>query len=79
MKDTRNYDVTNKLFSVLNEIKGFDVAMSNPKNGKLIMKYNGTSFIVEVSPLFNDTPEGNAADHSPFSEIVKCHQYIFNK
>lgn len=77
MKDTRNYDVTNKLFSVLNEIKGFDVAMSNPKNGKLIMKYNGTSFIVEVSPLFKDTTEGNAADHNPFVDVISyCYQTV---
>ena len=29
--DNRNYDVTNKIFEVLNNVKGFDVAMSNPR------------------------------------------------
>ena len=29
--DERNYNVTNKVFEVLNNVKGFDVAISNPR------------------------------------------------
>ncbi len=43
--DNRNYNITHKVFDVLNNIKGFDVAMGNPQNGKLIVRYNGVSFL----------------------------------
>ena len=29
--DDRNYEITNKLNDVLNNVKGFDAAMSNPR------------------------------------------------
>lgn len=32
--DNRNYDVTNKIFEVLGNVKEFDVAMTNPKKEK---------------------------------------------
>lgn len=29
--DNRNYDITNRITEVLNSVKGFDAAMSNPR------------------------------------------------
>ena len=73
----RNYNITTKVCGVLNDIKGFEVAMNNPKKGKLIAKYEGVSFCVSIEPLFNDNEAGRAADSKPFEEIVKDHAYIF--
>ena len=42
--DKRNGKITNKIFEVLNNIKGFDVAMSNPNNGIIIAKYNNINY-----------------------------------
>lgn len=42
--DDRNYDVTNKMTEVLNNVKGFDVAMSNPRQGKMLVCHNGINF-----------------------------------
>ncbi len=75
--DDRNYDITNKLTEVLNNVKGFDVAMSNPKSGKLLVRHNGTSFYVTIEPVFNDNAEGKEADSRPFDEIVKNHRWIW--
>lgn len=75
--DERNYEVTNKVFEVLDNIKGFDVAMSNPREGKIIARYNGISFYVSIEPIFNDNAEGREADNKPFSEIVKDHSYVW--
>ena len=75
--DNRNYDVTNKIFEVLNNVKGFDVAMSNPRNGKIMARYNGVSFYINIEPVFNDNEEGKKADNKPFDEIIKNHRYIW--
>ena len=75
--DNRNYDVTNKIFEVLNNVKGFDVAMSNPRNGKIMARYNSVSFYINIEPVFNDNEEGKKADNKPFDEIVKNHRYIW--
>ena len=37
--DERKYNVTNKIFEILNNVKGFDVAMTNPRKGKIIVRY----------------------------------------
>ena len=75
--DGRNYEITNKLFEVLNNVKGFDVAMNNPRNGKLIARYNGVSFCINIKPIFNDNEDGKKADEKPFEEIVKTHDWIW--
>ncbi len=75
--DNRNYNITHKVFDVLNNIKGFDVAMGNPQNGKLIVRYNGVSFYINIEPIFNDNEEGANADKVSFDEIVKTHSWIF--
>lgn len=69
--DDRNYNVTNKVFEVLNNVKGFDVAMSNPRKGMLIVRHNGISFYMNIEPIFNDNDEGRKADNRPFEEIVR--------
>lgn len=75
--DERNYKITNKVFEILNNVKGFDVAMSNPKNGKIIVRYEGVSFYMNIEPIFNDNDEGRDADNKPFEEIAKSHSWIF--
>ena len=75
--DNRNYDVTNKIFKVLDNVKGFDVAMSNPREGRIIARYNGVSFYVTIEPIFNDNADGREADNKPFEEVVKNHKWIW--
>ena len=52
--DDRNYEITNKLTDVLNNVKGFDAAMSNPRQGKILVRYNDISFYITIEPVFND-------------------------
>ena len=75
--DDRNYNVTNKIFEVLDNVKGFDVAMSNPREGKIIVRHGGISFFMSLAPIYNDSDEGRKADNKPFEEIVKNHSWIF--
>jgi len=75
--DDRNYNVTNKVFEVLNNVKGFDVAMSNPRNGRIIVRHDSISFYINIKPVFNDNEEGRKADSKSFEEIVKNHSWIF--
>lgn len=54
--DDRNYDVTNNIFEILNRIKNFDnVALSNPRAGKIILRYKGEDFILSINPVYEDT------------------------
>lgn len=76
--DDRNYNVTNKVFEVLNNIKGFDVAMSNPRKGKIIVRHNGINYYMTIEPIFNDNKEGKEADSKSFEEIAKSHSWIFS-
>lgn len=75
--DDRNYSVTNKVFEVLNNVKGFDVAMSNPRKGTIIVRHNDISFYMNIEPIFNDNDEGRKADSKSFEEIVKNHSWAF--
>lgn len=75
--DDRNYDITNKLTEVLNNVKGFDAAMSNPRKGRMLVRYNGISFYVSIEPVFNDNAVGKEADNEPFEEVVKMHSWIW--
>ena len=74
--DNRNYEITNKLNDVLNNVKGFDAAMSNPKLGKMLVRYNGITFYVTIEPEFNNNTEGRKADSKPFEEVVKTHDWM---
>ena len=75
--DNRNYGITNKIFKVLDIVRGIDVAMSNPREGKIIARDNGISYYVTIKPIFNDNAEGREADNKPFEEVVKTHKWIW--
>ncbi len=75
--DNRKYDTTNKIFAILNEVKGFDVAMQNPSQGVIIVKHNGVSFYLSLDPIFNDNEEGRKAEETSFDDIVKFHKWVF--
>lgn len=74
--DRRNCDVTQKIFYVLNDVKGFEVATGAPYAGKILINYKGVNFIASIEPLF----ESNAIDkdkaNKSFMEIVKEHEYL---
>lgn len=42
------YDITNRIFDVLNNTKGFDVEMTKPGEGKIAVNYNGADFTLEL-------------------------------
>lgn len=42
--DRRNIAITNKMTEILNNVKGFEAAMSNPKQGKMLVRHNGVTF-----------------------------------
>ena len=75
--DERKYNVTNKIFEVLNNVKGFDVAMTNPRKGKIIVRYEGVSFYLNIEPIFNDNDEGREMDSKPFEYIAETHKWVF--
>ena len=75
--DERNYDIMNKIFEVLNNVTGFEVAMSNPKKGKMLVRHNDTTYLMTIDPVYNDTPEGKEADSKSFDEIVRNHKWIW--
>ena len=75
--DDRNYNVTHKVFEVLNNVKGFDVAMANPRKGIIIMRHEGVSFYMNIKPIFNDNDEGREMDSKPYEDIVKTHKWVF--
>lgn len=74
--DDRNYEITNKLNDVLNNVKGFDAAMSNPRQGKMLVRYNDISFYITIEPVFNDNTEGKKAGSKPFEAVVKTYNWI---
>ena len=75
--DERKYNVTNKIFEVLNNVKGFDVAMTNPRKGKIIVRYEGVSFYMNIEPIFNDNDAGKEMDSKPFEYIAETHKWVF--
>ena len=66
--DSRNYDVTNKIFDVLNNTKGFEVAMTKPASGRMLINYKGINFTLTLEPVYgiNETK-----DSQPFDEVVE--------
>lgn len=75
--DKRNMNITSKVFNVLNNVKGFDVAMGNPQKGVIIARHEGINFYINIEPIFTDTDEGRAADAEPFEKIVKTHEWVW--
>lgn len=76
MGDTRNFNATNKIFEVLKNIKGFDIAMNDPNTGKLIVRYNGDSFYLTLSPIYNSNDDEKDLS---FSDVINSHTYAFKK
>ena len=76
--DRRNIAITNKMTEILNNVKGFEAVMSNPKQGKMLVRHNGVTFYVTVEPVFNDNAEGNRAESKSFEDIVDSHSWIWN-
>lgn len=76
--DNRNIDITNIMNEVLNNLKGFDAATTNPREGIILVRYNGTTFYVTIEPMFNDNEKGKEADNKPFEEIVRSHSFIWD-
>lgn len=77
MADDRNYNITNKICSILNEVKGFEVASGNPRAGKMIVRYEGKTFYLSLEPVFNDNKEGKEEEKKSFEEVARSHQWIF--
>lgn len=61
---------------MLNNTKGFEVAMENGATGKLIVNYKGTNFLVVIDPIFNDNEEGRIEDNKSFEKVVKANSYL---
>lgn len=74
--DSRNSNITHKIFDVLNNTKGFEVAMGSGATGKLIINFKGTNFSVVIDPIFNDNEDGRMEDNKPFEEVVKQYSYL---
>lgn len=72
--DDRNYDITNRINEILNQIKGFDnVALSNPRVGKIILRYRGEDFILSINPAYEDSkdvPEN-------FGKTIEDYEFIW--
>lgn len=75
--DDRNYEITSKLTEVLNNVKGFDAAMSNPRQGKILVRHNGIDFYVTIEPVFNTDEEVKENSSKSFVEVVKAHNWIW--
>lgn len=76
--DRRNCDVTQKVFYVLNDVKGFEVATGSPYTGKLLINYKGVNFIVSIKPLFESNVEDENEANKPFMEIHKEYGHLLN-
>lgn len=76
--DRRNYDVTQKIFYVLNDVKGFEVATGAPYAGKILINYKGINFIASIEPLFESNATDEDKANESFMEIVKEHEHLLN-
>ena len=75
--DDRNYDVTIKVGDVLNDIKGFEIARGEPRTGNMIIRYKGTSYLLNISPLLKEEVEKDYKD-ADFHEIVDKFSYLLH-
>ena len=71
--DDRNYETTNALAETLNARKGFEVAMGNPRKGRLIIRHNGTSFFLEITPIYK-----KGCDDDYISTTVAKNEYYLD-
>ena len=66
------YNTTNKIYDILNNIKGFDVAMECPKDGRILVRYRDKAFILTLEELDVDT------NKLSFDEIAVNHFFKEN-
>jgi hypothetical protein len=77
MIDDRNYNVTSAIARTLQDHKPFDTAYSNPRSGKILVRYHDSydnkdhDFLVEISPVENQ--------EKSFEDTVNKNAYIFNR
>lgn len=76
--DRRNCDVTQKIFYVLNDVKGFEIATGAPYTGKLLINYGGVNFIASIEPLFESNVDDENESKKSFMEILKEHGHLLN-
>lgn len=76
--DRRNCDVTQKIFYVLNDVKGFEVATGAPYTGKILINYKGVNFIASIEPLFESNAEDENEANKSFMEIEREHHHLLN-
>ena len=75
--DDRNYEVTCKVAEILNNIKGFDVALGAPRNGNIIIKYNNTNYLLNISPLYTEDGD-EKRQNVAFEDICRENKYLLN-
>lgn len=76
--DRRNRDVTQRIFYVLNDVKGFEVATGSPYIGKLLINYGGVNFIASIEPLFESNLEDENEASKSLMEILEEHKHILS-
>ncbi len=76
MSDNRNYGISNKIYEILNQIKGFDVAMGNPADGKILVKYDNIYFELSIKPCYSEEDDKEFKSR-PFAEMVRANQFMF--
>ena len=75
MYDDRNYEITQDIGKILEAHKGFTTAYSNPRNGKILVRYHdrGTDedndFLLEITPLEEQQEE--------FRDTVDRYRFLF--
>lgn len=67
-KESANYNLVTDLSQKINQLKGYEVAYSNPGCGKMIINKDGYNYIVEAIP----------AGKGSIQDAIKQYRYIFN-
>lgn len=68
-----NYSFVTETARNLNRLKGYDVAYSTPKKGKMIVNYEGQNYIVDVEPIVPKNGEPMS-----LADAMKEYGFIFN-
>jgi len=73
--DDRKYDITNKVYEVLDDIKGFEIARGEPRTGNMIIRYKGNLYLLELSPLLKEEFEKDYKD-ADLADIATEFSYV---
>lgn len=74
MMDERNVKMVQELSKVLNMMKGFDAAYSNPDKGVMLVRHEGRTYMVEMNPLYN---EDSAEADKDFLQVCEENKYLW--